>query len=85
MPHFIYIVRCRDGTLYTGWTDDVEKRLEAHNKGVGCKYTRGRLPVELVYKEEHGSKSEALRRERTIKKMPRTTKQNLIDNTPETE
>jgi len=78
MPYFTYIVRCSDGTLYTGWTDDIDKRLGAHNSGVGSKYTRTRLPVELVYKEEFESKSEALRREWAIKKMSRTAKLNLI-------
>ena len=78
MPYFTYIIRCRDDTLYTGWTDDVDKRLAAHNSGVGSKYTRAKLPVELVYKEEHPSKSEAMRRERAIKKMSRAVKQCLI-------
>ena len=78
MPYFTYIVRCNDGTLYTGWTDDIDKRLSAHNSGVGSRYTRARLPVELAYREECASKSEALRRERAIKKMSRAAKQGLI-------
>ena len=78
MSYFTYIVRCGDGTLYTGWTDDIEKRLGAHNKGVGSRYTRARLPVELAYTEEFASKNEAMRRERAIKKMTRTAKLNLI-------
>ena len=78
MPYLTYIIRCSDGTLYTGWTDDIDKRLAAHNSGVASKYTRTRLPVELVYKEEFMSKSEALRRELTIKKMSRAAKQCLI-------
>ena len=81
MTYFTYILRCGDGTFYTGWTDDLKKRLDAHNKGVGSRYTRGRLPVELAYKEEFASKSEAMRRERVIKKMSRTVKQRLIDGT----
>ena len=81
MPYFTYIVRCSDGTFYTGWTDDLDKRLYAHNSGMGSRYTRARLPVELVYKEELTSKSEALRRERAIKKMSRTAKQCLIRKT----
>ena len=78
MNYFTYIVRCGDGTLYTGWTDDLKKRLDAHNKGVGSRYTRARLPVELVHSEEFASKSEAMRRERAIKKMTRAAKQRLI-------
>ena len=79
MPYFTYVLRCRDGTFYTGWTDDVEKRLAAHNKGVGGRYTRGRLPAELAHKEEFASKSEAMRRERAIKKMTRAAKLQLIN------
>ena len=78
MPYFTYIVRCSDGTLYTGWTDDVDKRLHVHNSGAGSRYTRSRLPVELVYKEQHTSKSDALRRELAIKKMSRAAKQNIF-------
>ena len=81
MPYYIYIVRCSDDTLYTGWTDDIEKRLDAHNKGTGSKYTRARLPVTLAHCEEFASKNEAMRRERTIKKMPRAVKQRLIYGT----
>jgi len=78
---FVYVVRCCDGTLYTGWTDDIEKRLAAHNGGTGGKYTRARLPVVLAYKEEFASKSEALRRERAIKKMTRAAKLKLLMST----
>ena len=78
MPYFTYILRCSDGTLYTGWTGDVEKRLDAHNKGMGSRYTRARLPVKLAHKEEFTSKIEAMRRERAIKKMTRAAKQKLI-------
>ena len=79
MPYFTYIARCSDGTLYTGWTDDIEKRLDAHNKGVGSRYTRARLPVELAHIEEFTTKNEAMRRERAIKKMSRAAKLSLID------
>ena len=74
----LYILRCRDGGLYTGITTDVEKRLEAHRTGKGAKYTRGRAPLELVYRETCGSHSEALKRELEIKKLSRQEKQNLI-------
>ena len=77
---WIYILRCRDGTLYTGITDDVERRLKAHNSGKGAKYTRGRGPVELVYREEQPDKSAALKREIAIKKLSRTEKLTLISN-----
>ena len=78
MTYYTYIIRCSDGTLYTGWTDDIEKRLDAHNKGIGSRYTRARLPVELIHKEELKSKIEAMRRERAIKKMTRAAKLSLI-------
>ena len=83
MAYFTYIIRCDDGTFYTGWTDNLEKRLDAHNKGTGSRYTRSRLPVELAHKEEFATKSEAMRRERAIKKMPRAAKRLLIDGTRE--
>lgn len=83
--YWVYILRCRDDTLYTGITDDVERRLKAHNSGKGAKYTRGRGPVELVYREEQPDKSAALKRERAIKKLTRREKLALIDasKTPE--
>ena len=74
MSWFVYILRCGDGTLYTGITDDVEKRLAAHRAGKGAKYTRGRGPLEPVYVEEQPDKSAALRREISIKKLPRQKK-----------
>lgn len=74
MGWFVYILRCGDGTLYTGITDDVEKRLAAHRAGKGAKYTRGRGPLEPVYVEEQPDKSAALRREISIKKLPRQKK-----------
>ena len=75
---WVYIVRCRDGTLYTGMTDDVEKRVAAHNRGTGAKYTRSRTPVTLLYREELPDRSAALRRESAIKKLPRAEKLRLI-------
>ena len=75
---FVYIVECRDGTLYTGWTTDVEARVRTHNSGSGAKYTRSRLPVKLVYFEEAENKSAALRREAAIKKLSREKKLKLI-------
>ena len=74
----LYILRCGDGSLYTGITTDVEKRLEAHRAGKGAKYTRGRSPLELVYRECCGSHSDALKREAQIKKLSREQKQTLI-------
>lgn len=75
---YLYILRCADNTLYTGITTDVEKRLEVHCSGKGAKYTRGRAPLELVYREICGSHSEALKREAEIKKLPREEKLELI-------
>ena len=75
-----YILRCSDNTLYTGWTNDMEKRLAAHNDGTGAKYTRGRRPVALVYKEAFATKQEAMRREAAIKKMSRAEKEKLWQN-----
>lgn len=74
----LYILRCGDGTLYTGITTDVPQRLEQHRSGKGAKYTRGRGPLELVYSEECASKSDALKREAAIKALPRTEKMKLI-------
>ena len=69
--NYVYIVRCRDQTLYTGWTNQLEKRIEAHNAGKGAKYTKARRPVELVYFETFEHKSEALKREYQIKQLKR--------------
>ncbi len=74
-----YILRCSDNTLYTGWTNDIEKRLAAHNQGCGAKYTRSRTPVELVYLERFETKQEAMKREAAIKKMARRDKLALIE------
>lgn len=79
MPWYVYILRCGDGTLYTGITDDVERRLAAHCAGKGAKYTRGRGPLELVYSEQVSDKSAALRREYQIKRLTRQEKKKLIE------
>lgn len=84
MAWFVYILRCRDGSLYTGYTDDVERRLSVHRSGRGAKYTRSRLPVELAYWEELPDKSAALKREAAIKKLSRQQKLQLIGETEET-
>ena len=76
--NYTYIVKCSDGTLYTGWTNNLEKRMEVHNQGNGAKYTRSRLPVELVYHECFQSKEEAMSREYYIKRMTRKQKLKLI-------
>ena len=79
-----YILECGDGSLYTGWTNDLVRRMKAHNAGRGAKYTRSRLPVRLVYFEEFDSRQEALRREWQIKHtMNRAQKQALIDKKTE--
>lgn len=78
MAAFVYMLRCKDGSLYTGWTNDLEHRLEMHNSGRGAKYTRGRGPLELVYSEELPDKEVALRRECAIKKLRREQKLALL-------
>lgn len=80
--NYTYILRCRDGTLYTGWTNDIEKRMKAHNEGKGAKYTRARRPVKLVYCEEFETKAEAMKRECAIKRMRRKAKERLILEKP---
>lgn len=79
---FVYMLQCKDGSLYTGYTDDVQRRLAVHSAGKGAKYTRSRLPVELVYQEELPDKSAALRREAAIKKLTRRQKLDLIEGQP---
>ncbi|MCI6284947.1 GIY-YIG nuclease family protein [Selenomonas sp.] len=79
MTAYTYIVRCSDGSLYTGWTDDIEKRLAAHNSGRGAKYTRTRLPVVLVHLETFATKEEAMSREWHIKQLTRAQKLALVD------
>ncbi len=76
--NYTYIIKCNDGSLYTGWTNNLEKRLEAHNSGKGAKYTKNRRPVELVYKEGFTTKKEAMSREWHIKRMSREDKLKLI-------
>jgi predicted GIY-YIG superfamily endonuclease len=75
---FVYIVRCADGTLYTGWARDPRARVAVHNSGKGAKYTRSRLPVTLVYTERCETLSAALKREREIKPWSRASKEALI-------
>ena len=76
--NYTYIVKCSDGSFYTGWTNDIDKRIEAHNAGKGAKYTKTRRPVELVYLEEFPTKEEAMKREYAIKQMTRKMKESLI-------
>lgn len=77
--NYTYILRCSDGTLYTGWTNDIDSRLLCHNSGKGGKYTRSRLPVELIYSESYDTKEEAMSREWHIKRMSRKQKLRLIE------
>ena len=79
--YFVYILECADSTLYTGISTDPMRRLSEHNAGTGAKYTRSRRPVRLVFKEEAGSKSDALKRELQIKKLSRMQKIRLINDT----
>lgn len=76
--NYTYILECSDGSLYTGWTNHLEKRLEDHNSGRGAKYTKGRAPVQLAYYEMFGTKKEAMRREWEIKQLCRKDKLRLI-------
>ena len=78
--YYVYLLRCGDGTLYAGFTNDLARRLAVHNAGRGAKYTRSRLPVELVYWENFSNKSSALRREYAIKQLPRRQKLTLIQS-----
>lgn len=78
MNNCTYILKCKDGSLYTGWTNNIENRLRMHNEGRGAKYTRGRGPVELVYIEQFPTKEEAMKREAAIKKLTRKQKLLLI-------
>lgn len=78
MAAFVYMLRCKDGSLYTGWTNDLDHRLAMHSSGRGAKYTRGRGPLELVYSEELPDKEAALRRECAIKKLRREQKLALL-------
>lgn len=78
--NYVYILRCADDTLYTGWTNDIDLRVKAHNEGKGAKYTRSRTPMSLVYLETLPTKSDALKREAAIKKLPRHKKLKLIED-----
>lgn len=78
--YFAYLVECADGSLYCGYTNDLEKRISAHNQGKGAKYTKGRRPVKLVYAEEFATKQEAMRREYRIKRLTRAEKIALTCN-----
>jgi putative endonuclease len=77
MPYFCYLLECRDGSYYCGWTTDLEKRVQAHAAGKGARYTRSRLPVSLVYFEELNSRAEAMRREWELRQKDHEIKQNL--------
>ena len=78
MPCYCYIVECADGTYYTGWTTDPERRLKTHNAGRGAKYTQTRRPVRLVYVEEQADRKAAMKREAAIKKLGRKGKERLV-------
>ncbi len=78
MVYYTYMVKCSDGSLYTGYTNDLDRRVSAHNSGNGAKYTKSRRPVELVYYEEFDTKEEAMSREWHIKKLSRAQKERLI-------
>ncbi|AXG05445.1 GIY-YIG nuclease family protein [Haloplanus rubicundus] len=77
--HYVYVLECADGTYYTGYTTDVERRVAEHDAGEGAKYTRGRTPVELVHVEEYGTRSAAMSREHGIKSLSRQEKERLVD------
>ncbi|WP_315077956.1 GIY-YIG nuclease family protein [uncultured Clostridium sp.] len=78
--NYVYILECSDNTLYTGWTNDLDKRIKMHSSGKGAKYTRGRTPVKLLYYEVFEDKKEAMRREYRIKRLTRLQKEKLIKN-----
>ena len=80
MSYYVYILRCKDGSYYTGHAKDVEKRFEMHRKGKGARYTQIHEPEKLVYLEQFESRSEAMRRERRIKRLSHNKKQQLINN-----
>lgn len=76
--NYTYIVQCSDGTLYTGWTNDLTRRMQVHNQGKGAKYTKARRPVTLIYYEAFETKEEAMKREYAIKRLSRQEKEELI-------
>jgi len=79
MGCYCYILECADGTFYTGWTTDPQRRVKQHNKGIGAKYTSTRRPVKLVYLEAQPSRTEAMKRELAIKRMKRTQKEKMVN------
>lgn len=79
MSHYVYVLECDDGTLYTGYTTDPERRAAEHDAGEAARYTRGRTPVELVHVEPFDSRGAALSREHEIKQLPRHAKERLVD------
>ena len=81
MGNYVYILECSDGSWYTGWTNDLEHRIETHNSGQGAKYTRSRLPVRLIYSEEYETASQARNREYAIKRLTRAQKEELVQQT----
>jgi len=76
--HYVYVLECADGTFYTGYTTDVERRVAEHDAGEGAKYTRGRTPVELVHRERFDSRSAAMSREHELKQLSRRQKERLV-------
>jgi putative endonuclease len=78
MDSYCYIIKCADGSYYTGWTTNLERRLAQHNAGHGSRYTRSRLPIKLVYTEKLPDRSTAMKRERAIKRLPRAKKSELV-------
>jgi putative endonuclease len=79
VPHYVYVLRCADDSLYTGYTTDPERRVAEHDDGAGAKYTRGRTPVDLVHLEECDTRSSAIAREHEIKQLSRGEKERLVD------
>ena len=77
--HFVYILECKDGTYYTGYTNEISQRLRKHEEGKGAKYTRGRGPFRLVYQESFSTKTEAMKAEFAIKKLNRSAKERIIN------
>jgi len=77
--HYVYVLECADGTFYTGYTTDVDRRVREHDAGEGAKYTRGRTPVSLVHVETFDSRSAAMAREHEIKSLSRTEKERIVD------
>ena len=80
--NYTYILKCKDDSLYTGWPNDLKKRITSHNAGKGAKYTKARRPVELVYYEEFQTREEAMKREYAIKQLSRKEKEALIKTRP---